>query len=119
MTEFSLPTAAAEPYLHVARGSLARDGLRAIVLDASAISDSDADGAHTLAELHQRLADRNVMLHLATVRGPVRDLLTRTGAWQPLRESGQVHPDIPEAITAASSTGPHLPRPEVPAQEVL
>jgi SulP family sulfate permease len=96
----------------------ARDGLRAIVLDASAISDSDADGVHTLAELHQRLADQHLTLHLATVRGPVRDLLTRAGAWQPLRERGQVHRDVPEAVTAASSTGPHPPRPEVPAQKV-
>lgn len=96
-----------------------RDGLRAIVLDASAIGDSDADGARTVAELHQRLEDQDVALHLATVRGPVRDLLTRAGAWQPLRERGRVHPDVPEAVTAAGTTDRHHRQPGMSTQEVL
>jgi SulP family sulfate permease len=83
----------------------ARSRVRAIVLDASAISDTDTDGAHALAELHQSLSDRNVHLHLATVRGPVRDLLTRAGTWQPLRDTGRIHRDIPEALTAIGPAG--------------
>jgi len=80
-----------------------RAGLRTIIIDASAISDTDADGAHTLGELHQRLADQNIALHLATVRGPVRDLLTRASVWQPLREAGRIHRDINEALAAADT----------------
>jgi SulP family sulfate permease len=88
-----------------------RTGLAAVVVDASAIGDTDADGAHTLQEVGERLADRGVALHLATVRGPVRDLLARAGVWQPLHRAGRVHPDLPAALAAAGSrvelrTGP-------------
>jgi SulP family sulfate permease len=99
-----------------------RASLTAIVLDASAISDTDTDGAHTLAELHERLADRNVALHLATIRGPVRDLLTRAGTWQPLRESGRIHREISDAVTATGVTGASGDEPDRPAlaiREVL
>ncbi|MBQ0893390.1 sulfate permease [Micromonospora sp. U56] len=75
-----------------------REGLEAIVLDASAISDTDADGAHALAELRERVAARGVVLHLATVRGPVRDLLDRAGVWRPIRDAGHVHRDITDAL---------------------
>ncbi|HEX5596709.1 MAG TPA: sulfate permease [Micromonosporaceae bacterium] len=78
-----------------------REGLLAIVIDASAISDIDADGSHALAELRQRLDTRGVALHLATVRGPVRDVLDRGGVWQPLRTAGRVHGDIDAALVAA------------------
>ncbi|MER7458773.1 sulfate permease [Micromonospora sp. NPDC126480] len=78
-----------------------RDELEVIVLDASAISDTDADGAHALAELRQRLDARGVALHLATVRGPVRDLLDRAGVWQPMRTAGRVHHDVSAALSAA------------------
>lgn len=62
-----------------------RSGLGAVVLDAAAIS------AHALGRLHEQLADRGVALHLATVRGLVRDLLDRTGIWAPVVASGSVH----------------------------
>ncbi|MEV6692265.1 sulfate permease [Micromonospora sp. NPDC051196] len=78
-----------------------RAGLTAIVLDASAITDIDTDGATALAELRERLAGHEVVLHLATVRGPVRDLLDRAGVWQSVRDAGHVHPDIPTALAAA------------------
>lgn len=77
-----------------------RAELTAVVLDASAIGDIDADGAHALAELRERLDDRGVALHLATVRGPVRDLLERAGVWQRLRAMGRVHRDVPQAVAA-------------------
>ncbi|WBB53616.1 sulfate permease [Verrucosispora sp. WMMD573] len=77
-----------------------RPELTALVLDASAISDADVDGAHAVAELHERLASRGVALHLATVRGPVRDLLGRAGVWQTVHAAGQVHPDLTAALTA-------------------
>ena len=85
----------------------ARPGLRAIVLDASAIGDADADGAHAVRELRVRLGDRGVGLHLATVRGPVRDLLARTGVWRGLRAAGLVHADVTQALHAAGA-GPPL-----------
>jgi SulP family sulfate permease len=77
-----------------------REELTAIVLDASAITDLDVDGAHALAELRARLADRTVALHLATVRGPVRDLLDRADGWAPLVADHRVHPDVDAALRA-------------------
>ncbi|MFD6755264.1 SulP family inorganic anion transporter [Micromonospora gifhornensis] len=81
-----------------------RAGLVAIVLDASAITDIDTDGATAMAELRERLAGHDVVLHLATVRGPVRDLLDRAGVWRSVRDAGHVHPDIPTALAAAEGT---------------
>ncbi|MDB1089427.1 sulfate permease [Streptomyces sp. ACA25] len=78
-----------------------REALQTIVLDASAIGDCDADGAHALTDLSRRLADRGVTLRLATLRGPVRDLLRRAGVWELLHSEHRVHPDIGAAVAAA------------------
>jgi sulfate permease, SulP family len=75
-----------------------RPALRAVVLDCSAVTDLDTDGEHALAELDRKLGDAGVALHLATVRGPVRDLLERAGAWE--RMAGRIHPAIPAALEA-------------------
>jgi len=82
-----------------------REALRAVVVDASAIGDADADGAHALAQARERLASRGVALHLATVRGPVRDLLTRSGLWPTMREAGQLHPEVAGAVDAVTGEG--------------
>ncbi|MDM4718755.1 sulfate permease [Micromonospora sp. WMMA1363] len=92
-----------------------RKELTAIVLDASAISDIDADGAHALADLRDRTADRGVALHLATVRGPVADLLDRAGMWRALRAAGRVHRDVAAAVAATRIDG--RLRPEWPELE--
>ncbi|MDP3966667.1 MAG: solute carrier family 26 protein [Nocardioides sp.] len=98
-----------------------RPAVRFVVLDASAVTDVDADGAHTLHELDRRLADSDIALHLTTVRGPVRDLLVRSGDWSALSERS--HADIPAAVQAIGLDGdsplliksPHPPQmtPEV------
>ena len=89
-----------------------RPALRTVVLDASAVTDSDADGAHTLHELDRRLGDSDVLLHLTTVRGPVRDVLHRSGDWTGL--SRRSHPDLPSALHALGlpSGSPLLAPPE-------
>ncbi|MFV2102941.1 SulP family inorganic anion transporter [Micromonospora sp. LOL_024] len=100
-----------------------REALDAIVLDASAISDTDVDGAHAVAELRERLAGHGVALHLATVRGPVRDLLGRAGVWQLVHAAGHVHRDVTAALAAVGGPPGPPDRPQVvPAsvpQEVL
>jgi SulP family sulfate permease len=98
-----------------------RGGLAAVVLDAAAISDSDADGARALGRLRGRLADRGLALHLATVRGPVRDLFGRAGVWSGFVGAGAVHADVTAAVAAVtlgtssplSGTGPELTREQV------
>jgi sulfate permease, SulP family len=72
--------------------------LEALVLDASAIADVDGDGVGVLDELERTLAARDVVMHLATVRGPVRDALQRAGRWQRWVDAGQVHEEIEDAL---------------------
>lgn len=77
-----------------------RPGLGAVVLDCSAVTDLDTSGDHTLAGLLADLAGKGVTLHLATVRGPVRDVLQRSGLWEALGP-GRVHADVGEALERA------------------
>ena len=71
---------------------------RALVLDASGINDLDATGVETLTELGPELDDRNVQLHLADVKGPVRDVLHRAGLWEEWR--GRIHASTSDAVDA-------------------
>jgi sulfate permease, SulP family len=74
------------------------DRLQVVVLDFSAVSDVDGDGAHVLDDLARTLAARGVDLHLATVRGPVRDALARMERLDALCERGLVHEDVASAL---------------------
>jgi sulfate permease, SulP family len=76
------------------------DRLEVVVLDFSAVSDVDGDGAHVLDDLARTLAVRAVDLHLATVRGPVRDALARMDRWEALYEGSLVHEDVAAALRA-------------------
>ncbi len=75
-----------------------RPRLDTVVIDASGIGDLDASGTHLLHELDRDLAASGVTLHLATVRGPVRDVMQRAGIWDHL--SGRIHPSLHTAIVA-------------------
>jgi SulP family sulfate permease len=77
-----------------------RPALRHVVLDAAAVGDIDASGAHTLTEIDQRLTEHGVTLHLATVRGPVRDVLTRARLLPALIDAHRVHTDVDDALRA-------------------
>lgn len=74
-----------------------RPGVRAVVLDASATTDIDASGAHALHELAADLDAAGIALHLAVVRGPVRDVLSRGGFWEQLAD--RVHASVADACT--------------------
>lgn len=69
---------------------------RALVLDASGINDIDATGADMLREVLAELADRGVTLHLTDLKGPVRDVLHRSGLWEVF--AGRIHPSTHDAI---------------------
>jgi SulP family sulfate permease len=81
----------------------ARPGVEAVVVDASGIGDLDASGAHALAELDDDLDTSGVTLHLATVRGPVRDVMARAGLWE--RFEGRIHPSLQHAVEAIDPRG--------------
>ncbi|MCC5953865.1 MAG: sulfate permease [Acidimicrobiia bacterium] len=89
-----------------------RPGLRYLVLDASGIGGIDASGVHLLTDIDRDLATSGVELHLATVRGPVRDALERADTWAAFE--GRVHPSITAAVTAVE---PHSPLLDVDAAE--
>lgn len=82
---------------------VARDqAITTVVLDASGIGDLDASGAHLLGELDRDLDASGVTLRLATVRGPVRDVMARAGLWDAMAE--RIHPSIAAAVEAADPT---------------
>jgi SulP family sulfate permease len=76
---------------------------RALVLDASGINDVDATGAEMLNEVIEELREKGVNLHLADVKGPVRDVLRRSGAWG--HTDIDVHASTAEAILAINKGG--------------
>jgi SulP family sulfate permease len=77
-----------------------------LVLDASAVNDLDATGAEMIHEVLAELEERGVTLHLAAVRGPVRDVLRRAGLWDELGD--RVHLSTHDAVIAI---GAHRPTP--------
>ncbi len=69
---------------------------KVLVLDASGINDLDATGADMLSELLPELEQRQVHLHLADVKGPVRDVLRRSGLWE--MSAGRIHASTSDAV---------------------
>ncbi len=83
---------------HIDELVLARPDTIGVVLDASAITDLDSDGVHMLQGLSEDLGVAGRRLAMATVRGPVRDLIARSAT-----ELGTcMCPDIDSAVAVAS-----------------
>lgn len=76
----------------------ADDSPRAIVLDASGINDVDATGSEMLHEVLNDVGGRNIDVHLADVKGPVRDVLRRAGIWS--QDSTRIHSSAHAAVAA-------------------
>ncbi len=64
--------------------------LRRIVLDASGINQLDASAELALHELYERYSARGIDFVLASVKGPVRDVLRRSGLMEKLGAKGMV-----------------------------
>jgi sulfate permease, SulP family len=73
-------------------------GLHALVLDASGINDIDTSAVEALTELVVDLDEQGVAVHLASAKGPVRDVLARAGVYQQL--GGRVHDQVHDAVEA-------------------
>lgn len=86
----------------------AGDGVTAIVIDFTGVNDMDASGDQALHEILDELTEQGVDVHLATVKGPVRDVMMRSGLWQ--RLGAHIHLDVDAAI---ESIARHQPRLEV------
>ena len=76
---------------------------RALVVDCSGINDIDATGVETLSEILVELAERRVDVHLCDVKGPVRDVLRRSGVWD--RLDGRIHATAAMAVDAVINPG--------------
>lgn len=80
------------------------EGLRAIVLDGAGVNDLDASAEATLSDLLSEYQERGIEMHLANMKGPVRDVLIRSGLWQRLG-SGRTHPSVQAAVAALDDPG--------------
>jgi len=88
----------------IADVTCSRKGVRGVIIDCTGITAIDYTGAETLADLDSELAQLGVELHLAAVRGPVRDVLERTRLWGRLQDAGRLHAAVPEAVGVLLAT---------------
>lgn len=78
------------------------DGLKLVVLDASAINSIDSTGVHALEELIKDLGERDIELYFAGAIGPVRDKLKIAGITDGLSITN-FYFDVADAIEAYKS----------------
>jgi len=67
-------------------GDARGEPVRAIVIDASAINRLDSSADAALQELHASLGEAGVRLYFASVKGPVREIMRRSGLHERLGE---------------------------------
>ncbi len=82
----------------------------AIVLEATSINRMDSSAEAALGEVLTLLETRNVAFYVAGLKGPVRDMLKRSGLWErlgPARMHFTTHQAVLAAQTAAPKAGPH------------
>lgn len=77
-------------------------GLRAVVLDCSGVNDLDSSAEHTLHEVDDELRAAGIELHLAAVKGPVRDVLDRSGFADHL--ATRLHLDVDGAMAVLGAS---------------
>ena len=77
--------------------------VRYFVLEAAGVNDLDSAAAMTLAELDEELEARGIKLILTRIKGPVRDVLQRTGLLEKLAVEGRVYLSTHRAIEVLRS----------------
>lgn len=82
----------------------ARSEVRWVVIDGSAMTSADFTGVDGLLRFIADLEASQVEVHLAALRGPVRDVLARHPDYAALVDSGRVHPTVPAAMAALPVT---------------
>jgi sulfate permease, SulP family len=87
--------------------------LRAVVVDASGVNDIDTSALDAFTELVDDLAEDDIAMHLATTKGPVRDVLMRGGTYQQLGD--RIHAQVHDAVLALTQTNAETP-PGVPTE---
>jgi high affinity sulfate transporter 1 len=74
-----------------------------VIVAADAISDIDITAADSLMDLHQELAQRQVQLHFAGLKGPVKDRLAGYGL-QALLDPERLAPTLGRAVNVYRET---------------
>jgi SulP family sulfate permease len=74
--------------------------VRALVIDAEAVSQTDTDGADVLTELGAELRGRGISIALARVESAVRDLWRRAGTIEAIGGDERIFPTVVEAVEA-------------------
>lgn len=87
--------------------------IHTVVIDAASINRLDSSADAALHELHQWLASRGVTLRFAGIKGPVRDMMHRTGLWERVGED-HIHFTVADAATTACIAQPS-PEPQAAA----
>jgi MFS superfamily sulfate permease-like transporter len=75
--------------------------IRTVVIAAEPITDIDTTGAEAIGELLDALADRDVTLYVAELKGPVKDRLKGYGLYDRIGEQG-FFIDVEDAVGAAA-----------------
>lgn len=86
-----------------------RPQVRYLVLDATAVNAADFTGTEMLGELVTDLAEAGVELWLGGLRGPVRDVLTRTEWYLELERSGRIRGTVVDVARALPLEAAGLP----------
>lgn len=85
--------------------------IRDVVLIMSAVNRVDATAMEVLNDINRDFAERGRRLHLAEIKGPVQDRLSRSPLWPAL--SGQVFLAVNDAFEALSGTPASAPQHEI------
>ncbi len=89
---------------------LDRAPVHTVILDAASIGRLDSSADAALQRLHLRFARQGVTLRLADVKGPVRDMMSRTGL-DALLGAEHLHLSVDEAVVAATANRSNAPSP--------
>ena len=77
-----------------------------VVLDCSGINDLDATGADALSEVVEEFESLSTAFHLCDIKGPVRDVLHRSGIWG--RLEGRIHATAESARIMIEKGAPNI-----------
>jgi len=104
--------------------SESEDPVRYFVLEAAGVNGLDSAAASTLAELDEELLAQGIKLVLTRIKGPVRDVLHRTGLLDKMAREGRLYLSTHRAIEVLRSgmalpdLSPEPDDPREPADQV-
>lgn len=79
-----------------------KNKIKNIIIDASSMNQLDSSAARALEELSIQYRDRGIKLYIANVKGPVSDVMKRSGLLKKLGEKS-CYDNVHEAVLAANA----------------